>query len=108
MGRTCGEPDEIELTAMGVKLNGSRCRPEWRQLMWAGMGTAVFQQITGVEAAVYYTPEVLIRAGLTNIDDVFITTIGTRREPFNSTPMGVNPISPGSPHVRPMGRTCGA
>ena len=27
MGRTCGEPDEIELTAMGVKLNGSRCRP---------------------------------------------------------------------------------
>ena len=23
MGRTCGEPDEIELTAMGVKLNGS-------------------------------------------------------------------------------------
>ena len=26
VGRTCGEPDEIELTAMGVKLNGSRCR----------------------------------------------------------------------------------
>ena len=26
MGRTCGEPDEIELTAMGVTLNGSRCR----------------------------------------------------------------------------------
>ena len=24
MGRTCGEPDEIELTAMGVELNGSR------------------------------------------------------------------------------------
>ena len=32
---------------------------------------------------------------------------GTRREPFNFTPMGVNPISSGSPHVRPMGRTCG-
>ena len=31
------------------------------------------------------------------------------REPFNSTPMGVSPISSGSPHVRPMGvhRTCG-
>ena len=27
MGRTCGEPDEIELTAMGVKLNGSRRVP---------------------------------------------------------------------------------
>ena len=25
--RTCGEPDEIELTAMGVKLNGSRGHP---------------------------------------------------------------------------------
>ena len=24
MGRTCGEPDEIGLTAMGVELNGSR------------------------------------------------------------------------------------
>ena len=24
MGRTCGEPNEIELTAIGVELNGSR------------------------------------------------------------------------------------
>jgi len=32
--RTCGEPDEIELTAMGVKLNGSRCRQ--RQRRWRG------------------------------------------------------------------------
>ena len=27
MGRTCGEPDEIELTAMGVKLNGPAAGP---------------------------------------------------------------------------------
>ena len=35
---------------------------------------------------------------------------GTHPEPFNSTPMAANPISSGSPHVRPMGvhRTCGA
>ena len=42
--------------------------------------------------------------------DAFGTTgAGMRREPFNSTPMGVNSISSGSPHVRPMGvhRTCG-
>ena len=34
---------------------------------------------------------------------------GTRREPFTSTPMGVNSIPFGSPHVRLMGvhRTCG-
>ena len=28
-------------------------------------------------------------------------------EPFNFTPMAVSSISSGSPHVRPMGRTCG-
>ena len=37
--------------------------------------------------------------------------LGTRHEPFNFTPMGVNLISSGSPHARctPMGvhRTCG-
>ena len=36
---------------------------------------------------------------------------GTRPPgPFNVTPMAVNSISSGSPHVRPMGvhRTCGA
>ena len=35
---------------------------------------------------------------------------GTRREPFNPTPMAVNSISSGSPHVRPMWAlsTCGA
>ena len=34
---------------------------------------------------------------------------GTSREPFNFTPVGVNSISFGPPHVRctPMGRTCG-
>ena len=31
----------------------------------------------------------------------------TRHEPYNITPMAVNSISFGSPHVRPMGRTCG-
>ena len=31
----------------------------------------------------------------------------TRHGPFNSTQMGVNSISFGPPHVRPMGRTCG-
>ena len=30
-----------------------------------------------------------------------------QREPFNFTPMAVNSVSSGSPHVRPMGRTCG-
>ena len=33
--------------------------------------------------------------------------MGTRPDPFTFTPMGVNSISFGSPHVRPTGRTCG-
>ena len=35
------------------------------------------------------------------------TKWGPRPEPFNFTPMAVNPVSFGSPHVRPMGCTCG-
>ena len=37
------------------------------------------------------------------------TTGSTRPEPFNFTPMGVDSLSSGPPHVRPMGvhRTCG-
>ena len=49
MGRTCGEPDEIELTAMGVKLNGSRCRAApSRTRCWAVAST-------GRAGAVYRT-----------------------------------------------------
>ena len=32
---------------------------------------------------------------------------GTPRGPFNYTPVGINSISFGSPHVRPTGCTCG-
>ena len=31
MGRTCGEPTEIELTPIGVELNGSGRAPAWRR-----------------------------------------------------------------------------
>ena len=39
MGRTCGEPDEIELTPMGVKLNGSR-RVHLKQRIECGQNEA--------------------------------------------------------------------
>ena len=32
--------------------------------------------------------------------------MGTRREPFNSTPMAANHVDSGPPHVRPTGRVC--
>ena len=37
------------------------------------------------------------------LSELLIDQWGTRHGPFNSTPMGVNLISFGSPHVRPMG-----
>ena len=48
--------------------------------------------------------------GLSQIlTDFFLTAYAYRIKAFNPTPMGVDSISPGSPHARPMGvhRTCG-
>ena len=42
----------------------------------------------------------------TNLTDNFPSLHGTRRGPFNSTPVAVNPSSPAHLHVRPMGRMC--
>ena len=33
MGRTCGEPNEIELTAIGVKLNGAVLERDGRAVL---------------------------------------------------------------------------
>eukprot|EP00051_Salpingoeca_urceolata_P022000 m.352195 g.352195 ORF g.352195 m.352195 type:complete len:128 (+) comp19900_c2_seq16:97-480(+) len=35
-------------------------------MLIAGVGASFFQQITGVEAAVYYTPDTIREAGITN------------------------------------------
>ena len=35
-----------------------------------------------------------------------IAVLGTRRGPFNSTPMGVKPTLPARLHAHPMGLTC--
>ena len=66
----------------------------------------------------YYTTDTLVvpsgvvLAGMGPGDDPRnVHYKGTRYKPFSSfnyTPMGVNSISFGSPHVRPIGRTCGA
>ena len=89
MGRTCGEPDEIELAAMGVKLNGSRRRHLVARRPHA-RGTEQPRPRRSVQR-----------------DGDGGGRVGTRHEPFNSTPMGVTSISPGSPRVRPTGRTFG-
>ena len=50
--------------------------PSVRLLLLAGLGNAFFQQATGVEAAVYYTPEVLESAGFVDEDSLLLATVG--------------------------------
>ena len=155
VGRTCGEPDEIESTAMGVKLNGSRrvrdhvspVAPLDRKVVLRPRGACsrkraviffgwVFFLIS--PARIHVRPMGRTCGGSNEIE---LFTIGAKLngsgrvplnvttsfaytvrlgnplgepattpcvpEPFNSTPMGVNSISFGSPHVCSMGRTCG-
>ena len=47
-----------------------------RALMVAGLGCAFWQQATGVEAAVYYTPETLEAAGITDEGNLLLATVG--------------------------------
>ena len=44
--------------------------------MIAGLGVAFWQQATGVEAAVYYTPETLERAGIRDEGALLLATVG--------------------------------
>lgn len=46
-----------------------------RAMMIAGLGAAFCQQITGVEAAVYYTPETLEAAGITDEGSLLLATV---------------------------------
>jgi hypothetical protein len=63
----------MQLTAMRELL----CPPPpVRLLLLAGLGNAFFQQATGVEAAVYYTPEVLESAGFVDEDSLLLATVG--------------------------------
>ena len=47
-----------------------------RALMLAGLGCAFWQQATGVEATVYYTPETLEAAGITDEGQLLLATVG--------------------------------
>ena len=89
MGRTCGEPDEIELTAVGVELNGSRCR----HTVATNPGRPFFAQVSPKAAHEPFQPAPWYT-------DAWNPTWpkGTRREPFNFTPIGVTSISFAPPH----------
>ena len=45
-------------------------------MLIAGLGCAFWQQATGVEAAVYYTPETLEAAGIQEEGHLLLATVG--------------------------------
>ena len=96
-----GEP-----ISFGSRAPHVRCTP-----MWA-LGTRGEPKscgLCGLVCPLCCRPALLIRKARRQPGDAGGRRQRTRPEPFNFTPVGVNPISPGSPHVRPMGvhRTCG-
>ena len=62
--------------AAGLRRTLLPARGAPRALIGAGMGVALCQQATGVEAAVYYTPETLEQAGITDERMLLLATVG--------------------------------
>ena len=50
-------------------------KPRFRKAIVLGVGLAVFQQITGVNTIIYYTPTVLQMAGFDKAADAILTTV---------------------------------
>ncbi|WP_316790016.1 sugar porter family MFS transporter [Pedobacter frigoris] len=49
--------------------------PAFRPLLWMGIIIAVFQQITGINAILYYAPEIIKKTGVNN-ENALLQTIG--------------------------------
>ncbi|SMD01995.1 sugar porter family MFS transporter [Pedobacter nyackensis] len=49
--------------------------PSYRSVLWIGIVIAVFQQITGINAIVYYAPEIIKYTGVSN-ENALLQTIG--------------------------------
>ncbi|KAF3322362.1 putative polyol transporter 4-like protein [Carex littledalei] len=50
--------------------------PAVRRMLAAGCGIMVFQQITGIDATVYYSPTILKNAGIKSEKKILATTVG--------------------------------
>ena len=61
-----GELDSIALAlshASGGATWGEALRPEWRRPLMVGLGLAIFQQVTGINAIIYYADQIFGAAG---------------------------------------------
>ncbi|EDQ90249.1 uncharacterized protein MONBRDRAFT_16319 [Monosiga brevicollis MX1] len=64
-------------TGMTCSLRDMFCPdPTLRRLLIAGLGAALFQQASGIEALVYYVPEVLEAAGITDEEEQLLANAG--------------------------------
>ncbi len=49
--------------------------PRFSHIVWTGVVIAIFQQITGINAILYYAPEIIKKTGI-NVKDAMMQTIG--------------------------------
>ncbi|VVA99962.1 unnamed protein product [Arabis nemorensis] len=88
--KTNERDDEVEerlaeILLAAAKTEGSEERPVWRELLSpspvvrkmliVGFGIQCFQQITGIDATVYYSPEILKEAGIQDETKLLAATV---------------------------------
>ena len=71
----CAGQEQLS-TWQGLQQTLCPARGVARSLIVAGLGAACLQQVTGVEAAVYYTPETLEAAGIRDEQSPLLATVG--------------------------------
>ncbi len=54
---------------------GDLYKPRFRKAALVGVGLAIFQQLTGINTIIYYTPTILLMAGFKNISTAILTTV---------------------------------
>lgn len=83
LAKTLGGPDldgrldtmERDLAASAGVRWGDVFAPTLRRALWVGIGLAVFQQVTGINAVIYYSDKIFDSAGFTNPHQQTVATI---------------------------------
>eukprot|EP00164_Ancoracysta_twista_P006646 GFYU01009291.1.p1 GENE.GFYU01009291.1~~GFYU01009291.1.p1 ORF type:complete len:497 (+),score=115.11 GFYU01009291.1:84-1574(+) len=88
LNKICDSPEEVKLqvVALETELANADQQADWsavlnpsaelRPILFVGLAVAFFQQATGIEAAMYYTPDILKEAGVTSRSGQLLFTVG--------------------------------